>query len=237
MKAVIAIGAGWLLAALLPLQAADPKDDKKDTKDKPPPRTPIESLLSKNKELIPALINILGDADSDMRQSAHYLLGTIGQIDLQHRIRIPEPEPNLGTIGKEVITALIDTLKDKNRDRRANAAYVLGQFGKFAQDAMPALVVALKDEELEVRKRVIFAINRILEDTATPARPAASASPASSGIVPAGYTAPASRPGVTDPGLLVPAGAPPTPMTAISPACSPPNPPPSLYPTAPTAPR
>jgi hypothetical protein len=64
----------------------------------------------------------------------------------------------LAHVGREAVAPLVEVLKDKDRQIRANAAYVLGQIGTPAQEAVPALTKVLKDEDKEVRRRAAFAL-------------------------------------------------------------------------------
>ncbi|MBL8797936.1 MAG: HEAT repeat domain-containing protein [Planctomycetia bacterium] len=103
---------------------------------------PVQELVGKHKDLIPVLIAALRDGDSEVRQTTAY---------------------TLTQLGKEAVPALTAALGDKDPELRANAAIVLGQFGKQAQDALPALLHAMQDPDPEVRRRVIYAISRIVE--------------------------------------------------------------------------
>src|SRR5262245_26031287 len=74
--------------------------------------------MTDHKELVAALIDLLDDGDADVRQSV---------------------ATALSKIGRQAVTPLIALLKDKDRSAalRANAAYVLGQMGPQANEAMP----------------------------------------------------------------------------------------------------
>lgn len=169
-----------LAAGDLHRAAADDQDDKKveKIKEKPVPvQEPLQMLLDKNKTLVPALIAALRDGDPEVRQTTAY---------------------TLVSLGKGAVPALTTALGDKDPELRANAANILGQFGKLAQDALPALLQALKDPDAEVRRRVIYAISRIVEASS-------SAGLASREIVPTSAAMPrAVDPRPRDPGLLLP---------------------------------
>jgi hypothetical protein len=145
------IAGGFILAVAVLGIGADAQAPQKDKpKEKPSAPTPVQKVLDKNKELIPALIASLQDPDAEIRQrSAHALL----------------------SLGKDAVPPLIAALQSKDRELRANAAYLLASFGQLAQDALPPLVEAMKDPDLEVRRRVIYAIDRIIDDVATPIVP------------------------------------------------------------------
>jgi hypothetical protein len=96
-----------------------------------------------SKELIPPLIDALKDSDTEVRRSAAGALAHLGQ---------------------PAVAALVDVLKDKDKDKelRANAAYVLGQMGTGGQEAVPTLVKLLKDDDRDVRRRAAYAIQNIV---------------------------------------------------------------------------
>jgi hypothetical protein len=155
---LIVVGSLFLLAALVPAndkeqpkKEADKKEPAKTDADKTPPGPlPIDKLLAKNKELVPALITRLTDPDAQVRQTSAYILANVG---------------------KDALPGLTAAMGDKDPEMRANAAYVLGAMGKLAQDAMPVLVVALKDENPDVRQRAAYAIQRILSESPLPVPP------------------------------------------------------------------
>jgi hypothetical protein len=95
------------------------------------------------KELVGVLVDTLDDNDPDIRAS-------VAQA--------------LARIGKQSVEPLMNLVKDKDRSAalRANAAYVLGQIGPQANDAIPVLTKALKEKDPELRKRVAFAIANIV---------------------------------------------------------------------------
>jgi hypothetical protein len=86
-------------------------------------------------------VEALADADGSVRQSAAATLVKIGQDALQ---------------------PLIDALKAKDRETRANAAYVLGHLSQSGREALPALAKVLKDDDKEVRRRAAYAIHNIV---------------------------------------------------------------------------
>src|SRR5262249_39590605 len=177
------------------------------------PRPPVNPLIPGTppgvpgrgvdfKDLIPALLDALKDNDADVRQSA---------------------ASALASIGRPAIDPLVDVLRDKdqNKELRANAAYVLGQMGPHGQEALPALTKALKDDDKDVRRRVAFAIQRIVKDVG------ASGGMMGSGMMPPGGFPGGGFPGagggpagrgptpppdikVADPGLLTPSSSRPT---------------------------
>lgn len=131
------------------------------------------------KELIPALIDTLGDPDADVRKNVVHALGHLGQ---------------------SAVTPLLDILKDKDKSKeaRANAAYALGKIGPQARAALPTLAKALKDHDRELRRRAAFAIAHILGGS--PYGPYGSMP---GGMAPPGGGGRASE-AIADPGILLP---------------------------------
>ncbi|MFO0808410.1 MAG: HEAT repeat domain-containing protein [Gemmataceae bacterium] len=68
----------------------------------------------------------------------------------------------LAAVGTDAVEPLVATLSDKNPAARAAAAYALGQMGAPAAPGTAALVKALKDEVADVRRQSAQAIGRIL---------------------------------------------------------------------------
>jgi HEAT repeat protein len=99
------------------------------------------------KEVIKKLVEALKDPDPDVRQN----LGAA-----------------LAKIGPEAVEPLVEALKGDNPDRRAGAAYTLGLIGPQAKSALPALLEALKDEAVEVRRQASYAVARLLPDNRVP---------------------------------------------------------------------
>jgi len=97
--------------------------------------------IGQYKELVPALLDALADTDGGVRQLA---------------------AATLVKIGTDAVPPLVEALKSKDREKRANAAYVLGQLGEQAQEALPALARTLKDEDKEVRRRAAYALHNIV---------------------------------------------------------------------------
>ena len=61
----------------------------------------------------------------------------------------------------DAVPALIQALKDENKDVRVNAAVALGQIGEGAKDVVPALIQALKDQDEWVRINAAWALEEI----------------------------------------------------------------------------
>jgi HEAT repeat protein len=125
---------------------------------------------------VPALIQVLGDADEDARWNAADALGQIGpeaRAAVPRLIAVLKDESaevrehsaeSLGQIGAEpesVIPALVMTLKDENPKVRRDAARSLGQFGPKATTAVLALQALSKDTSDSVREAVAKSLLQI----------------------------------------------------------------------------
>jgi HEAT repeat protein len=118
---------------------------------------PVSLLLAQPVDaemaLVKRLIEALKDPDPDVRQNLCSALAKVGA---------PAVEPLLGA------------LKDKTAppERRAGVAYALGQIGPMARAAIPALLDALEDSDLDVRRQASFAISRLIPKRPTAPAPA-----------------------------------------------------------------
>ena len=101
--------------------------------------------------LVKRLIAALQDPDPDVRQN----LATA-----------------LAKIGPAAVEPLTAALADELPERRAGAAYALGYIGNPARSAMPKLLDALDDKDLDVRRQASYAISRLVPSV-TPKPPAA----------------------------------------------------------------
>ncbi len=73
----------------------------------------------------------------------------------------------LEELGTEVLAPLIDRLQGQNPVGRENAAFALGMIE--STDAIPALQIAIRDEDVGVRRQVASALGRIESPDAVPA--------------------------------------------------------------------
>lgn len=106
------------------------------------PGPPIEpfSLTRQYEDLIPGLLEAMGDSEKEVRQYAALAMAGLGD---------------------EAIRPLIRALDDSNNRRRAAAAYALGQMGMTAHTAIPLLLRRLKDEDPAVRRAAAEALSRM----------------------------------------------------------------------------
>jgi HEAT repeat protein len=116
-------------------------------------RGAIYALKNINDEsLIPIFIKALSDPDHTIRSNA---------IDA-----LEEMEP---AVAKAAVPALENALKDTSAYIRERAAVLLGQMGREAGSAVPALSALLADSELAVVKSAADALRKIGDPSATPA--------------------------------------------------------------------
>jgi len=138
MRSVTPIAIMFVMAARLcaqpPVPAAPPPE---------PASGDSGSIARKFADLIPDLIRSLQDTDAQVRQHAAMALATLGP---------------------EALKPVTEALHDPINEKRAAAAYALGQMGYEGREAMPALQKALKDEDAAVRRAASQAISRILSD-------------------------------------------------------------------------
>jgi hypothetical protein len=107
------------------------------------PGRPTVRLADQFKDLIPALIQALKDADGEVRQSAASAL--VG-------------------LGRDALKPLLEAAGDKDKELRANATYLLGYFSDDTKDVLPVLLKALKEDDKEIRRRAAFALQRLVHN-------------------------------------------------------------------------
>jgi HEAT repeat protein len=123
----------------------------------------------------PALIEALHSADRDVRRAAARSLGQLGKsafpaLGKAKALQDPDPEARrlvieaLSWMGQAAVAPLTAALKDKSADVRRAAARSLGNLGKDAQSAVPALEIAASDPVEEVRTAALKARNQILRE-------------------------------------------------------------------------
>src|SRR6266568_1958210 len=132
-----------LLIAFAAISVAQPAEPPRTPSPPPfgPPGPYGESMAQHYKDLIPSLLDALKDTDSEVRQHTAMALASLGH---------------------EAIGPLTKALEDPVKEKRAGAAYALGQMGYNAHEAIPALLKALKDDEALVRRSASQAISRVL---------------------------------------------------------------------------
>ncbi len=75
----------------------------------------------------------------------------------------------LTKLGPTAVEQLGEALRDALPERRAGAAYALGMMGANAKAALPKLLDALADADLDVRRQVSLAVSRIVPHGTTKA--------------------------------------------------------------------
>jgi hypothetical protein len=128
-------------------------------------------------DVIRALTAALKDNDLEVRKLAaatlvqlrhgkkatEVLIGLLNSSDVDTRKFAVE---HLAAAGSDSVETLAETLRNKDTDMhtRANAAYALAKIGPPAAEANASLLKVIKDDEPEVRRRVLYALNRIYAD-------------------------------------------------------------------------
>lgn len=104
-------------------------------------------------DAVRALAEALGDRDPQMRRNAALMLWQLGSP-----LRIDDLDPIETTAARD---ALVEALRDDDRDVRAWAALALGPMGGGAASARPALIAALGDGWEGVRGNACLALAAI----------------------------------------------------------------------------
>jgi HEAT repeat protein len=135
----------------------------------------LRGLGPEVKGAVPKLTALLSHADGDVRVGAAYALGRIGPeaapsipalIELfkdgEKIGRIRSAACNaLERIGPIAISQLVKAVSSPDVLMRLGAVYVLGRFGSEAASATPALVVALQDQNEDVRLGAASALVKV----------------------------------------------------------------------------
>jgi HEAT repeat protein len=98
---------------------------------------------------VSALILAMSDQDENVRHSAIFALGSIGQHSPAAESAVP---------------ALISVMSDQDENMRSYAADALGSIGQHspaAKSAVPALISAMSDQDENVRRSAMFALRKI----------------------------------------------------------------------------
>ncbi|OKH30225.1 hypothetical protein NIES2119_31320 [[Phormidium ambiguum] IAM M-71] len=102
----------------------------------------LGKIGSPAKSVIPALISALNDPDAVVR-----LRATLA----------------LGQLSSDAVPLLAKTLRERQQPARvrSHASYALGEMGIEAQEAIPALIELLGENNAEIRQGVLFALKQI----------------------------------------------------------------------------
>lgn len=103
----------------------------------------FDFLVTCNSQAVPALIKLLKHQDENIRIVAIAILGEIGEG------------------ATEAIPFLEEVLRDRREENSDSRIVVVDALGKMGQTAVPALIVALRDEEGSVRYSAASALRQI----------------------------------------------------------------------------
>ncbi len=121
---------------------------------------------------INSLIETLAHEDEKKRLNAVYRLGRIGESAVESLSKALLGSSDslrnyaaqaLSLIGNPAISTLIDALKADEESHRTSAAYALADLGKTAEEAIPALINAAKDESPWVRRHAFEGLGIICQ--------------------------------------------------------------------------
>ena len=113
---------------------------------------------------VDTLLETLQNENEKVRLNAAYRLGRVGDSAIPTLSQVFHGTSDairnyagvaLSLIGEPAVPTLIDALSESNEAIRTNAAYTLADMGKAAQEAVPALTVAAKDESPWVRRHAM----------------------------------------------------------------------------------
>ena len=116
------------------------------------------------------LLENLENEDEKIRLNACYRLGKVGKAAVPRLGKVlrgsSDPHRNyagcaLSLIGSPAVSTLIDALQETDESVRTAAAYALADTGKSAEQAIPALNDAVKDESPWVRRNAIESLGII----------------------------------------------------------------------------
>ena len=119
------------------------------------------------------LLQSLENEDEKVRLNAAYRLGKIGKevVPTLEKVLHGSSDANrnyagyaLSLTGTPAVGILIDALQDTEESVRTTAAYALADMGKTAQEAIPALTAAAKDESPWVRRNAVESIGILAQE-------------------------------------------------------------------------
>lgn len=120
-----------------------------------------------------SLVNLLGDEDSNVRESAAGAIGQMGPDAMPHLISMLEHHDKyvrrhavwslgkLGTLAKDAIDPLCQTLKDEDPRTASGAAQALGNMNYDAIPAIPSLAEAMRGTNIVLCRLAAKALSQI----------------------------------------------------------------------------
>jgi len=121
----------------------------------------IEMLEGTNLSAKLSAINAVGKIGPEAKDAIPALIETIRQTRNHDKKILLGCNYALLAMGKEIVPYMISLLKDDEWEMRRGAAWILGEVGPEAKDAVPALTEALNDSNPEVRTRAAEALKKV----------------------------------------------------------------------------
>ncbi len=108
-----------------------------------------------------SLLCLLACGGCGRQKSTDQLLGDLKSTQEKDRLIAVRLLAQRKGDAARAVPALIEALKDKEKDIRLSAAIGLGYFGEQARDAIPALQAAQRDPDARIREAAGVALSRI----------------------------------------------------------------------------
>src|SRR5947199_2323494 len=140
--------------------AASAQDDPPDKKDKVPDG--LKALRDPDPNVRIRAAQILGSLGKTSRFAVPELREALKDKDGRVRVRVAEALWKIEQTSPSILLPVLEAaLYDKQVSVRALAPSVIAQLGPKAKAALPSLLVALRDREIDVRIEVILALGEM----------------------------------------------------------------------------
>lgn len=159
-----------LLACMALLTTACSRKEKATYQGKPV-SVWIEMLKDKDPSRKYAALQALSEIGPEAKEAIPILIETIRETKNRDKRILVACNHALFGMGKEIVPTMISLLKDDDSEMRRGSAWMLGNLGPDAKDAIPALTVALNDSSEAVRIKAAEALKKIKEEEGDSRRP------------------------------------------------------------------